>query len=117
MAFELKGITEERLAETEDYYRKSKDDIPQFVWGENPTRRIVKTALKKQYVTEHPMELLVYIGLTSTDPDSPCEDTQSLCEGISHRFRRVWFMGAPSERLECVYRAEDYQPGLFITQT
>lgn len=108
VAFELKQLCEPWMAKTTDYLLKSGDETPQFHWGENPTGRILRKTLKKQYMAEHPIELLAYTeGMIVMPPDVIMLDIQDLCNSIFHRFRRVWFMGGADEPCRCVFSTED----------
>ena len=111
VAFELKQLCEAWMAKTTDYLLKSGDVTPQFHWGENPTERILRKTLNKQYVAKYPIELIAYTdGMIIMPPDVLMLDIQDLCNSIFHRFRRVWFMGGggADEPCRCVYSTEDF---------
>ena len=106
VAFELKELCAPSIAKTDDYWLKSGDE-PQAQRVGDPTDRIVRMALKKQYETEHPIELLFYAGgRIGTPPNTTMLGIQAVCDSIHHRFRRVWFMGGSDEPCRCVYSAE-----------
>ena len=106
-AFELKELCEPSIAEMDDYLLKNAAE-PQAQWVGDPTDRIVRKALKKQYETEHPIELLAYAdGRIVMTPDAIMLGILDVCNSIHHRFRRVWFMGGSDEPCRCVYSVED----------
>jgi hypothetical protein len=60
----------------------------------DPTTKIIRDKLHKRYVTEHPIELLIYReDLVITTDAGIIAAVVPWLDAIPHPFRRVWYMG------------------------
>jgi hypothetical protein len=74
-----------------------------------PSERIVRNKLGKNYVTQHPIELLIYTdGQIVTSDDAIIPSIVPWFDAIPHPFRRVWFMGETV--IQCLWSAAQAAP-------
>ena len=103
VAFELKELCDPNIAKACADLRKSGSEDPQYLRPGDPVSRISKKARSKQYKTGSPVELLLYTnGRMVLPPNVSLPKIRRCFGGTHHQYRRVWFMGEPSETCECV---------------
>lgn len=91
VAFELVAITDPLIAEVNAGHRKS---LTGSYWTTDPTERIIRKKLGRHYVSEHPIELLLYSDLLVITPDDVIVEIAVTWLGSKdHQFKRAWFMG------------------------
>ena len=101
VAFELVSISDETLERAKNELPRQDATESPFMRLGDPTRRILIKKRSKKYKTAHPIELLVYLGLTVTAFDQ----VRSQIKQIYYRrgtYRRVWLMGWEEDPCECV---------------
>ncbi len=97
IAFELVRITDPNIA-------KIQAPGATAFSTSDPSVRIVRDKLKKQYNTSHPIELLIYSeGQVITPDDVIISTIAPWFDAIAHRFRRIWFMG--EKEVLCLWKA------------
>ena len=101
VAFELVEICDETIAKTINKLLRQTGP-EEYVWPGNPLWRILRKKRGKKYQTDHPIELLVYAGMTVLPPDKIIFAIKFVFDYRPGTFRRVWFMGQPGETCECV---------------
>ena len=107
VAFELKELCSEPTAETIAYLLKTEDQAGKYI-REPDLSELIRKSLRRQYETEHAVELLFYLdGRSARAPDTLMLDIQAFCDASCHQYRRVWFMGMADEPCECVFSVED----------
>lgn len=101
IAFELVRITDPNIARIQ----AAGANASQIAFStSDPSVRIVRDKLKKQYITSHPIELLIYSeGQVITPDDVIIPTIVPWFDAIAHRFRRVWFMG--QREVLCLWHA------------
>jgi hypothetical protein len=97
VAFELVAITDPLIAEVNAGYGRS----PTGSYStSDPTERIIRKKLGRRYVSDDPMELLIYNDLLVITPeDIIVEVTVNWLGSKSHQFTRAWFMGEHHAKL------------------
>ncbi len=104
VAFELKELCVPRFKEVDSYLTKSGSEKPMYIRAANPEEKTIVDALRKEYQTGHPIELLFYLdGFTARPPQALAEDIRAWSDAICHHYRRVWFMGQLDERCGCAW--------------
>jgi hypothetical protein len=97
VAFELVAITDPQIAEVNAGHGRSPTGA---YWTSDPTERIIRKKLGRQYVSEYPIELLVYNDmLVITPEDSIVEIAVAWLGSKEHIFTRAWFMGEHEAQL------------------
>lgn len=94
VAFELVAITDPLIATIDaDAYKGSESCFS----TSDPTERIIRKKLTRKYVTDHPIELLVYNDLLTITPDEIIKSKVIDWAGSkSHSFKKIWFKGEHS---------------------
>ena len=109
VAFELKELCEKEVAKTMAYLSKSRDQEAKYIRGGSSEEVIMHGTLRKQYKTDHPIELLFYTdGRIAQAPDVLICKIQQIYGSYCHPFRRVWFMGDNNEPCKCVVSLMDF---------
>jgi len=90
LAFELVEICAEEIARKLSAIGKEEFG---FVRSADPSRNILRKKLKKNYRTEHPIDLLCYTGRTISSDDEILVTVRPLIETNRGQFRRVWLFG------------------------
>ena len=108
VAFELKEICDETLAEFLNYLKKG--DNPEGkvlrLISSDDLREFLEHVRGKNYTSSYRIELLFYTGGRYSLPlDITIPIIKSVFTAESHCFKRVWFMSEPDETCECVVEA------------
>lgn len=91
IAFELVAITDPLIAEVNAGFGTS---LTGSYWTSDPTERIIRKKLGRRYVSDAPIELLIYNDLlVVTAEDIIVEVTVNWLRSKTHQFARAWFMG------------------------
>jgi hypothetical protein len=97
VAFELMEICDSGLAKA-----IAKEGEGSFLWTSDPTPKVLKKKLSRQYRTNYPVELLLYTNGRVVTPDNVIIPTIKRMIGRSeNQFRRVWFLGRKGVHLVC----------------
>ena len=93
VAFELAEICASDVAEQRAKLLKTGG--VSVIWTFDPTEEILLSKLGKNYVTEHPIELLCYMNGRVVSPDSQVEAQIAATLSASNKndFRRIWYFG------------------------
>ena len=108
IAFELKEVCDEVIAkETSDFRRGKSEEIPYMRLGFS-LDDFMKYARNKEYLSNHPMELIFYLsGRTVYRSGEVIPKIRLYFDNDRHHFRRVWFMGEPDDTCECVFQSSE----------
>ena len=107
VAFELKEICSPDLRKGISDSIKSRGQYTPYIRGTSEyEEEKINDAFEKNYETEHPTELLFYVGASFTFDDTIVPTIRDSCRRHSHRFRRVWFMGEQEEDIKLVWSVE-----------
>ena len=111
VAFELKEICDEDLAETMSALSRrsgmSETEEPAYVRLGGPGPSILARAKAKRYETCYPIELVFYdAGRVVLFSDAAQRIRDCFSDGC-HQFGRVWYMGRPDETCECVFASAE----------
>lgn len=88
LAFELVEICDPNLAAA---FSNPFDDRIVYVRTSDPTARIIRKKLSKEYSTDGPVELLCYTaGRTATPPSLIAGIARLYACSVRHRYRKVW---------------------------
>jgi hypothetical protein len=91
IAFELVNLCDPKIAKTLAAGPKARTDA---FSTSDPSSEIVRKKLKKTYVTDHPIELLIYSDDRLITPDDVIIPTITpILESRDGPYRRAWFMG------------------------
>ena len=105
VAFELKEICDSNIAKVCSDIQRAKSDESPYLRSGNPVCNLVKKTRNKNYVSEFPIELLMYTdGRVICAPDTMIPAIQRAFDNNRHQFRCVWFMGQSGETCKCVFR-------------
>ena len=108
IAFELKEVCDEVIAkETSDFRRGKSEELPYMRLGFS-LDDLMRYARNKEYLSNHPMELIFYIsGRTVYRSSEVIPKIRLYFDNDGHHFRRVWFMGEPDDTCECVFQSSE----------
>jgi hypothetical protein len=98
IAFELVELCEWELAESIQKLSENHGISACFMLNSDPTENIVANKLRKDYQTQHPIELLCYTAGRIVTPDGVIIPTiREILDLYGFGpFRRVWFLGEES---------------------
>ena len=92
IAFELVEICDPNLARALADPRPNPDGV-EYIRTSDPSFSIVRNKLRKNYHTEHPIELLCYTdGRVITPNDVILPTIRPLLGSFRHTFRRAWLL-------------------------
>lgn len=103
VAFELVAITDPTIARVNAGYSDS--GVADYCTSD-PTERIIRNKLSREYESSFPVELLVYNDLLTITPDEIIvEIAINLLRSEDHPFQKAWFMGEFESKLIWRYDA------------
>jgi len=91
LAFELVEICDEQIAQRISEIGRNEFGYLRTV---DPTGRILREKLKKKYETEYPIDLLCYVGRTTSPDDMILSGIRRKLEMKSGQFQRAWLFVA-----------------------
>ena len=106
IAFELAELCDPKIAQQFNLKEKDIPNVREF-WTEDPSPKVLRQKLAKQYQTKHPIYLLCYTRERLITPDNVATPTLShIIEtegaGIYHS---IWFMGETETAM--IFKDED----------
>jgi len=90
LAFELVEICDEGLARKLSAIDKEEFG---FVRSQDPSRSVLRKKLRKSYRTDHPIELLCYVGRSSSADNEVLANIRPMIDMNQGQFRRIWLLG------------------------
>lgn len=92
--FELVEICEQDLAKDIFQLRKGKVELIEASSRSNPTNEVIHKKLKKEYITQLPIELICYTSGRVIPPDDIILEEACKCANSTKGpFRKIWLLG------------------------
>jgi hypothetical protein len=99
LAFEVTSLCAEEVARM---IARTPDESGVSFWTGDPTARIVRTKMHKNYDTDMPIELLCYWDARTVSTDDMIVPTiEAVSNAGRNPFRRVWYHGEDGVHLVC----------------
>lgn len=72
----------------------------EFAWGNDVSEVTLRKKLSKSYPTEHPVELVLYVGRTALPDDAIEAKIKPILAESFGQFRCIWFLGDELKKYE-----------------